>query len=59
MVQVIPDNREVSKVGDKLSYNGLELEATDFFAQGKDAKNSGYEYFMFTSRGVLAFKEVA
>lgn len=55
MTTVIPEQENIS-LGSTITHNGVNLIADREFAQGKDAKASGLEYFMFTNKGVIGFK---
>lgn len=41
------------KEGDKILHEGQELTAIQEFKQGRDAKQSGYKYFIKTPKGVM------
>lgn len=58
-VVVIPPEylEQASKIGDKLTFDGKSLIASDFFSQGAQAKATDYKYYLFTNKGVLAFRE--
>lgn len=47
------------QIGYEIVHNGKKLKAVQEFKQGKEAKVSGFKYFMHTSRGMLGLKEVA
>lgn len=54
---IFPENVDnPPKVGDIITVDGTDYQAMEHFSQGKDAKNSGYNYFMFNKRGAIGFK---
>jgi len=58
MPEMIPTVKQF-QIGYEIVHNGKKLKAVQEFKQGKEAKVSGFKYFMHTSRGMLGLKEVA